>query len=616
MSMTRVRPRPSLSLRTTVGLWALLAVWTLSRPHGNLFSWDSFGYHLYLPATFIHQDPLVRDLNWVDHARTTHDASGTLYQISHLADGGHVVKYPMGLALAWSPWFIAGHAIAKSTGHPADGYSAPYRSAVRAGVLIYFLLGLLALRALLRTRFSEGVTAATLALLLLGTNLLDQAHRGTAMPHLPLFALYAGILWATVEWTARRTTRHSLLLALFLGLAALMRPSELLAVLVPFLWRPAGDAANPFRRFWAYRRQWSIIVGVMALIGLPQFLYWRLATGHWIVDTYNNPGEGFDLLAPHTWDFLFSFRKGWYLYTPLMLVATAGLVVLRRSWPQAYPAAPVFFLAHLYLLSSWTCWWYADSFSSRAMVASYALLALPLAAMLDRARDFGRAGRWAATAVLTAITVLNLFQYWQFMRGIIHPSRMTRAAYVAGFGRTSPPEGLEDLLLVRRSYADDPGAPDPGRYRASMLAPGIVERDPSPMDTVVLLPPDTVPARVYRLSGADQYTPAIRIPFHGLTGADHAWVETRWRVFARSVPVKGNLVSTFEHGGRSYHYAAMLLETMDIRPGEWHSITMRYLTPEPRRRSDPFVTYFWSRDTVPVLVDGPHITVWEPLRAP
>ncbi|HNO03803.1 MAG TPA: hypothetical protein PKK49_00815, partial [Flavobacteriales bacterium] len=69
-----------ISLAALLLVWLLLAFGIFHDPGRTRFTWDSFGYHLYLPATVIHHDPLLKDLGWVDQARKDHDASGTLYQ--------------------------------------------------------------------------------------------------------------------------------------------------------------------------------------------------------------------------------------------------------------------------------------------------------------------------------------------------------------------------------------------------------------------------------------------------------------------------------------------------------------------------------------------------------
>ena len=611
-----VKQRLPPSLMTVLVLWSGLAAASFLNRPSFLFGWDSFGYHLYLPALFIHSDPLVQDISWVEAVQKTYDASGTLYQISTLPDGTRLPKYTMGLAVLWSPWFLAGHALAKMTGHPADGYSAPYQLAVQAGMLLYLLCGLLALRKVLRSFFAEGITSITLCLLFLATNLLDQVIAGAAMPHLPLFCLYAFILLFTVEWSRDRRPGKAIALAVAMGMAMLVRPSEAACLLIPLLWSAEDESVNPLDRLWRYRAQWGMIAVILLLVGLPQFLYWHAATGHWSVDTYNNAGEGFDLLGPHTRRFLFSFRKGWYVYTPLMLIATGGILLLRQRMRPAFVPILCFFLVNLYLLSSWTCWWYADSFGSRAMTGSYAVMALPIAAVIDRIRILRWPYRHIALATLFGIAVLNLFQYWQFRNGLIHSSRMTRAAYFAAFGRTAPAPGFEDLLLVQRSYSGTQGSPDGSRYSRKYLPAEITIPAASGSDTLIADTSGGGERRAFRLRGADTFSPAIRIPFHLLTLRDHAWVEAEWRVKTASVPFKGSLIHTMEHDGKSYAYDGRDLDRFDLVPGQWATIRTWYLTPEPRSVEDPFVAYFWSRDTMPILVEGPYITVHEPLGGP
>lgn len=611
-----VKPKPSLSLLTVVILWAGLTLASFSLRPAFLFGWDSFGYHLYLPAFLIHGDPLVQDMAWVEEARNTYSVWGSLYQVSTLPDGAHVPKYTLGLAVLWAPWFLIGHLFAHVSGAPLDGYSEPYQSAVLTGMMLYLLCGLLVLSKLLISLFNEAVASITLVLLVIATNLPDQVIGGATMPHLPLFCLYAFIVLLTREWSLDRTPQKALALALPMGLAILIRPSEAVCLLIPLLWGPEGEPANPFKRFWRLRWQWGAIIAVLFLIGSLQFLYWHAATGHWFVDTYTNAGEGFDLLGPHTRKFLFSFRKGWFVYTPLMLLATGGIFLLRRHAKASFLPVLCFFLANLYLLSSWTCWWYAESFGSRAMVGSYAVMTLPLAALIARVLACRRACRWVAVSVLSCITLLNLFQYWQFKRLIIHPSRMTRSAYLAVFGRTERPANFKDRLLVDRWLSGPPRAPDPSRYRRKLLPQTIIAPTSSPSDTLITDRSDGAPHHAYALRGKDSFTPAIRVPFHTLTARDHAWVEAEWRVKVPAHPFDGGFINNMEHAGKNYAYDGKDLEPFAPVPGEWSTIRTWYLTPEVRSVEDPFVVYFWSRDTLPILVEGPYITVHELLHPP
>ena len=597
------------SIWPVLALWALLVIPVVRRPPTFAFGWDTFGYHLYLPAAIIHDDPLIRDMSWVDAARTTYDASSTLYQISTMPNGSRIVRYPIGLSITWSPWFMVGHVVAKFTGHPQDGFSKPYQVAVVWGMLLYFLLGLLVLRAVLSRMFNDTIALITILLVVLGTNLLDQCLGGQTMPHLTLFSLYALILHSTQRWRASGSIADAAITALFIGLAALIRPTEIIAVLIPLLW-PSGDDRGWWRRLLGQWRQWFVMGTIMLAIGMVQFTYWKLATGSWVVDSYANPGEGLDLLGPHTLPFLFSFRKGWFLYTPLMGIATAAIALLWRHRNVAALPVTVFFIVNLYLVSSWTCWWYADSFSSRAMVGSYAVMAVPLAHLLAVSLRWRMVARLATWLVLAACFTLNLFQHWQFYAGMIHSSRMSKDAYLAVWGSTERPAGLNDLLLVERSSTGD-HAMRSGKYTATKafgdLHAPFFGPEENPFDTALV---ETLPRT--RLGKDHEFSAAFRLPYREITQRDHVFLELRWFVRPQDELRGTYIVSTFEHGG-SYAYSTADIHDLGARSGAWTRISHWYMTPEIRDEGDPFTTYCWSSQGGSADIVGPVVIVHEPI---
>ncbi len=606
----------SWSFRATCLLWTALALWAVTDAHEfrYFFSWDALGYYAYLPATFLHGDPAVQDLAWLDAMRQQYDLSSTLYQVSDLPEGHRLVKYPIGLAVTWTPWFLLGHVAALLTGHAADGFSAPYQWAVRCGVLVYLLIGLLALRRVLLFRFSERVAFLTLSLLLLGTNLLAHVINGLGMVHITNFVLYAGILLYTVRWVERGAWKDALVLAVLMGLQTLTRASELLCVLLPLLWLLADGRWR--ERPIHYLRQGIAIAGVMFLIGAPQFLLWHHVTGHWLVDTYNNAGEGFDLLAPHTLDFLFSYRKGWFLYTPLMLLTVVALFfLLRRRWWEAFPPIAVFTVVSLYLISSWTCWWYASSYGQRAVVGLYAVLAIPLAVLVEKALlDRRWKGRLLAL-LLIGCTLLNLFQYWQYTARILDKSRMTKAAYWAVFGRTAPVPDLDDKLLLDRSAAAERGRADSTRY-LRMELPTALAAMPWGDQLQRIERADSTTVQAVALGTDRPYTPAWGVPFGALTAHDHVWVEMQWPVMAPEGTPQASFVVTMQHGDADYGYSAVDIDPQVLVPGRWTTITTWYLTPDIRDPRDQVRAYCWHRGGGTIFVAPPRIIIHQPIVLP
>jgi hypothetical protein len=86
-------------------------------------------------------------------------------------------------------------------------------------------------------------------------------------------------------------------------------------------------------------------------------VYWKMYAGTFLYNTYNNPGEGLFLSWPHTMDFLFSFRKGWFIYTPVMILALIGLFLPSANRKGYFNAVLFFVLVNIYILSCWSNWW-------------------------------------------------------------------------------------------------------------------------------------------------------------------------------------------------------------------------------------------------------------------
>jgi hypothetical protein len=596
--MKTMRRRIPISLATALVLWAVLVLRIAQRPPTNILSWDTFGYHLYLPAAFIHHDVSIRDTTWVQSANNTYKCTGTLYQLSLLPSGAWVNKYPMGMAMLWSPFFLGGHAVAGIVGAPQDGFSTPYRTALIVAALVYLLIGLLLLRKLLRLFFDDRVTAATLALIVLGTNYLSLAVHGTGMPHIFLFSLGIAAIWHSIGWYREGRLRHALALGFVLGLMVVSRPSEIVWCLVP-LFMGLHHVPTHLNMLWQRRAQLFTMALVATAVCLPQLLYWKSLTGQWFYNSYDNPGEGFEFLHPYIGKVLFSARKGWYLYTPIMLMATLGIGLLwRRTKDLRWPVL-AFFLANLYLIGSWSCWWYADSFGSRALVQSYGLMALPLGTVIVW---LGRA-RWPlrtlGVALLLGLAGLNVFQTWQFENGLIHTSRMTWPAYRAVFGQAKAPPNWAELLLVERAYDNGPHTPNLARYRPRELARISLAEEGA-------------------LGKGREFSPAFAHPWEAITAYDHVWFEVVFRVLRptdATTPLV-TVVTTFEHEGGSYAYQARNVQWDGTPPGARQEMRVWYMSPEVRRPSDVFKTYCWLRDTLPVRIEELSITLHEPIQRP
>jgi membrane-bound metal-dependent hydrolase YbcI (DUF457 family) len=168
---------------------------------------------------------------------------------------------------------------------------------------------------------------------------------------------------------------------------------------------------------------------------MPQLAIYYQATGRPIVSSY---GElGFNFASPRIVGVLFSTQKGLFFWSPLLLLACAGFVVLARSGDGARRfVAPcvAFLVVDTYLIASWWDWQFGGSFGHRGFVDTLPLFALGLAAFY-RWISAPPARRYPVAVVVCFAVALNLFQTAQYWNRLLPISDTTWNQYRAAFLR-------------------------------------------------------------------------------------------------------------------------------------------------------------------------------------
>lgn len=365
-------------------------------------SYDVSGYYLYLPATFIYND--LKQLDFlpevIDRYRPTYDP----YQAYRHESGNMVMKYSVGQAVTYAPFFLVAHLYASvSEEYAADGFSRPYQFMVSLGSLIISFIGLCVLMRVLRRYFSPAVVGLTLLLIVAGTNYLNYSAIDGAMTHNTVFTLYALLIWCTDRLYRRPPYPPGdrllccFYIGLLLGLMALTRPTEILAVVIPLCWGVVPSKTGFERRLSELTSLWigvTLAAVTCVAVGSLQLIYWKYVTGDWIVYSYQD--QGFDWFSPHLTDGLFSYKAGWLTYTPLMWFGLLGFIPLYLFYRRRgiFLAPLVHTVLFIYVAFAWSVWWYGGSLGQRTMVQAYAVLAFPLAATVDWVSS--RAGRWVS----------------------------------------------------------------------------------------------------------------------------------------------------------------------------------------------------------------------------
>ena len=576
----------------TIVLLVVIATAIVCFP-ANIISYDTFGYYLYLPQIFIYNDLGFNNIEQVQNIVATYESSGTLYQIWQTETGDWLIRYTSGQAILFSPFFLLAHAYTLLSGGVADGFSLPYQIALFGGCLCYFVVAMFLLRRILLHFFSDGITALALVLLTLGTNLFANEVFSMTGIHSQLFFLYTILILYTIRWHERPSWKNILPIALAAGLILITRPTDIICLLIPLLWEVLDKESLVAKWHLCKEKFPQILVSgvIIGLIGSVQLLYWKTYSGHWLIDSYNNPGEGLDFLYPHITQTLFSFRKGWFIYTPMMLFVLLGFIPLWRRRRDCFWPLLAFLVLNVYLVSCWSCWWYAGSFSNRAYVQSYAVLSIPLGFFLQAIGEKRNFIKIPVYIIAVLFLCLNLFQTWQFKQRIISQSDMTRAAYFANFFQTDASKCDPSLLLVWR---------DPS---------GIEVMDTNRHYEERFLTKETFGEEGFQTDSTVEFSPAVRIPYKDITKKDHAWIRIRCEImpFASVSENPGYFTVTFQHNEKNYKYRSFPLNDSLI-VGQWNPMEVLYLTPEIRTKKDELLIYYWHQGKQPVRIRN--VEVW------
>jgi len=391
---------------------------------GNLrnqvLSYDVAGYYAYLPMLFVERD-LRLEKTW------KYDMIQLVGVHEHPVSGGRHLKFTAGMAYLYAPFFAAAHAYTLATNpEEAHGFSLPYRFGIGLAGVVYPLVGLVFLRRFLRHYVPDAAISWTLFALFLGTNLFYYSSFRGAMSHGATFMLGAAMLYQADLWRRREQVWRLGVLGVLAGLIVLIRPVN---VLIPLAVAAMFTMDGRLPKGLLTPKSLAVALGLAVVVGIPQLLYWKASTGHWIVWTYG--AERFFWSQPAWIQGLFSWRKGWLLYTPMVAFILLGFWGLARKKPAWALIAGLYLIATAYVTFSWWAWWYGGSFGSRPMIDGYALLALPLAVYVQRMLE--EAPGWIrrlSLGTVCALVALNLVQTYHYTAGFLHHDSMTRRAYV------------------------------------------------------------------------------------------------------------------------------------------------------------------------------------------
>jgi len=235
--------------------------------HDNIIVHDALVYYAPLPVVFIYHDlsfSFIQDL-----PERLRGKISTMIS----PDGKRTLKMPVGVSLLILPFFLIAHIIALLAGMPADGYGPVYQFFVLIAGIFYLTFALGILRKILRRWFNDPVTAITLLLIGLATNLFYYVSVEPGMSHVYSFFLFSGLLRYTIRWYESPGYGNTILLALFGGLILIVRPSNAVVFLVPVLYGLVSARSAWFVFLWKNRAVAGIFCCGLNTIALLEIFY-------------------------------------------------------------------------------------------------------------------------------------------------------------------------------------------------------------------------------------------------------------------------------------------------------------------------------------------------------
>ncbi|OQX76567.1 MAG: hypothetical protein B6D61_08600 [Bacteroidetes bacterium 4484_249] len=342
---------------------------------------DRAGYYVYLPSTFIY------NFSTKEFPENIEAETGQGFLLNK-KENRIETKYSYGVALLQLPFFLAADGITiLNKKNARNGFSYFYQKSIDFAAAFYLVVGLFLLFLSLKVyfNFKNRVILATLFSLLFGTNLYYYSIIETGMSHIYSFFLFSCMLYIVIHrGNFRNKFRFFVLWGFLAGLIVLIRPTNIIFILFALVW----DVSEVKQIFFRIKEFFSIsilpcwLVPVL-IVFIPQFVYWKYSTGHFLSYTYIDE-EFSNTLHPKFAEVLFSPNNGLFPYSLIFILALSGIVLLWKKNKATGLFSLIIFFLITYITASWHDWKFGCGAGMRNMVEYYSLFSFPLAFVVNK----------------------------------------------------------------------------------------------------------------------------------------------------------------------------------------------------------------------------------------
>lgn len=329
--------------------------------HSELWA-DKAGYNVYLPALFIY------DFNAYQLPENLEIKTGNGFNVDSLS-GKIITKYPYGVSLLQSPFWLIAHIISTEK----DGYSFLYQKSIDIAGSFYLSIGLFFLFFTI-LKFRSFTQSIILAMgIVLSTGIFYYGIFDTGMSHIYSFTCLSFILYLVFHQEKSNYKKYLILIGLSSILYVIIRPLNLL-FLIPLLLYFYFSAGHFVRTYLFSPKFIVMMTFLISLLVLPQLLYYKYAFGTYFTNSYQNEPFVFPSIE-RILTLLFSSNNGLFIYYPILLIL---LFYLLKNFNNNSKIALSLLLMYILIYASWWSLSLGCGFGHRAVNDIALILFMPL----------------------------------------------------------------------------------------------------------------------------------------------------------------------------------------------------------------------------------------------
>jgi len=429
---------------------------------------------------------------------------------------------------------------------------------------------------------NERIASFVLFVLAFGTNIVYYVFVEPSMAHIYSFALISGFIYVIIKTNEKNNTWWWVLAATLLSLTIITRPTNgIFIFLIPFVAGSFSKLKQILIAFFTNYKALFLSVIASSVVLLVPILLWYLQTGHFIVYSYGE--EGFNFSEPHFFIILFSYNKGWFLYTPVAFVSMFGFAGLYKENKFRFFVLLALLVVHIYITSSWWVWHYTSKYSQRVFIDFYAIIGILLAYMLmfvQQKKNFKN----IIYTILSILIFFNLFQFYQHYKWVFPYGNITKEIYWDSFSGIVPKarvfiseEKIENKKHIINDFEKNLGWGNEtciASYKGNKVA--ILDS-----------------SNVFSVEFRDTF------PAHFSSGKRIIKIGTD--IFSNLKYSDASLVTEFQIEDKTYSYNSFFLKTYN-KQNKWVHVDYALYTPEPITPIDFVKIFFFNGNPLETLL--------------